>query len=304
MKESDIQAAVEALHTIRDWVRWASTVFASENLYYGHGTADPRDEAAYLVLGAIKQPWQDLDVLADAVLLPSERQHLAVLMQRRVNERVPVPYLIGDALYGGLNFHVSPSVLIPRSPILELIENGFTPWLEDYPRRILDICTGSGCLGILAATHFDEALVDLSDISTQALEIAQDNILRHQLSDRVTTYLSDGFHELPELGYDLIISNPPYVDQEDMASLPPEYQHEPRLALASGDDGLDFCRHMLREAARFLNPHGLLVAEVGNSWGALEQAFPHLPFLWPELEQGGHGVFVLTREQLLSSASL
>jgi ribosomal protein L3 glutamine methyltransferase len=214
-----------------------------------------------------------------------------------------VPYLTGEAWFAGMPFYVNPSVLIPRSPIAELIERGFYPWAHTPPERVLDLCCGGGCIGIACANYLPDTRVDLADISSDALVVAEDNIRRYGLEERVSCYQGDLFSALPEgRCYDLIVCNPPYVDAADMASLPAEYLHEPVLALAAGKDGLDLLRVILAQAADYLNEQGILIVEVGNSWQALEQAFPHLPFMWFEFERGGHGVFLLDRAQLLGKA--
>jgi ribosomal protein L3 glutamine methyltransferase len=286
------------LLTVRDWVRWGATQFGQAELFFGHGTDNPWDEAIQLVLWAIRIPWERLDHVIDTRLTRSEKQQILALYQQRIEQRIPAPYITGVAHFAGLEFKVTRDVLIPRSPIAELIQQGFEPWLCEEPMRILDLCTGCGCIGIACAVAFPGAVVDLSDISPQALQVANDNILRHQLQDQVSTIESDLFANITHT-YDLIVSNPPYVDADDMANLPVEFLLEPRLALESGVDGLDFTRRLLREAEHFLNDNGLLVIEVGNSWAALEEAFPSVPFTWIELEQGGHGVFVITKAQLM-----
>ena len=221
-------------------------------------------------------------------------------IERRINERRPVAYLIGEAWFMGLPFHVDERVLVPRSPISELLEARLQPWLADHPvERILDLCTGSGCIGIAAATVFPEAEVELSDISEDALAVAESNIELHEVGDRVMTVRSDVFDQVTGR-YDVIVSNPPYVDAEDMADMPAEYHHEPRLGLEAGDDGLSIAHRILADAADHLNPGGLLMVEVGNSWHALDAAYPQLPFTWLDFENGGDGVFLLTREQLVS----
>lgn len=289
----------QELITVRDWVRWGATEFSKAGLFFGHGTDNPWDEAIQLILWAINIPWDRLEHVVDARLTGEEKRHILALFQKRIEQRLPAPYITGVAHFAGLEFKVTKDVLIPRSPIAELIEQGFEPWLTEEPMRILDLCTGSGCIGIACAVAFPGALVDLSDISPAALQVADDNIAKHQLQDQVTTVESDLFAAIDH-SYDLIVTNPPYVDVEDMASLPKEFQVEPTLALASGADGLDFTRRLLRETEQHLNDNGLLVFEVGNSWLALEQAFPSVPFTWLELEYGGHGVCVLTKEQLVA----
>lgn len=286
------------LKTVRDWIRWSATSFARGNLFFGHGTDNAWDEAVALVMWVIQQPFDRLEWVLDARLVESEKFQLAKLVEKRVQQRIPLPYLTGEAWFAGLKFHVTPDVLIPRSPIAELIEGEFQPLLQQYPARILDLCTGSGCIGITCAYAFDSASVDVADISSAALDVAQLNIANHDLQDRVSTVESDVFNSISGQ-YDLIVSNPPYVDAQDMASIPSEYQAEPRLALESGDDGLDITRRILAEAAEYLTDNGLLVVEVGNSWEALEATMPHVPFFWPEFENGGHGIFMLTKAQLL-----
>ncbi len=293
--EADV---ISELLTVRDWVRWGASQFHKSELFFGHGTDNAWDEAAQLILWSIRTPWERLNQIVDTRLTKAEKREIFHLLQRRIQERLPVPYLTGLAYFAGLEFEVTRDTLIPRSPLAELIEQGFQPWLLEEPRRILDLCTGNGCIGIAAALAFPDAEVDLSDVSSAALEVARRNIRRHGLEGRVTAVESDLFAEL--VGpYDLIVSNPPYVDAEDMAALPAEYGTEPRLALESGTDGLDFTRRLLREAADHLTDAGVLIVEVGNSAAALEDAFPEVPFTWLEFERGGHGVFLLTRRQLL-----
>jgi ribosomal protein L3 glutamine methyltransferase len=291
--------AIEELRTVRDWLRWSWSRFESAGLFYGHGTDNALDEARFLVLAGLGLPFGADDWVLDARLDRDERNHLARLVERRIRQRVPAPYLVGEAWFAGLPFRVDRSVLIPRSPIAELIESGFRPWLApDRPLRILDLCCGSGCIGIACAVYLDVDCVDLADVSAAALAVARDNLRRHGLEDQVDVVESDLFDGLAGRQYDLIVCNPPYVDAADMASLPPEYRHEPRQALAAGDDGLDLVRRILAEARQFLSPDGILVCEVGNSAPALEAAFPELPFLWLDFERGGHGVFLLTAAQL------
>lgn len=295
---------LDELHTLRDWWRWAISRFQQAGLHYGHGTDNAADEAMALVLQLLQLPFDRAGELLDARLTRAERQRLLAAIDRRCGERMPLPYIVGEAWFCGLTFSVNPSVLIPRSPIAELIETGFEPWLvvAGAP-RILDLCTGSGCIGIACALHLSDSDVLLSDISGEALAVAGDNIRRHGVGDRVRTVQSDLFAGLQGERFDLIVSNPPYVDARDMAELPPEFLHEPRLALAAGEDGLDLVRTLLRQAADHLTGDGLLIVEVGNSWEALENAYPAVPFTWLEFERGGHGVFLLTRPQLVECAS-
>lgn len=295
-------AELQELLTVRDWIRWGATQFNKSELFFGHGTDNPWDEAVQLVLWVTRMPWQQLEQIADTRLTTDEKQQLIELYRQRIEERLPAPYITGVAYFAGLDFQVTRDVLIPRSPIAELIEQGFEPWLTEEPLRILDLCTGSGCIGIACAVAFPGAVVELSDISPEALKVAQLNIEKHQLQEQASVLQSDLFGNVTHT-YDLIVSNPPYVDAEDMNALPQEFQVEPRLALESGADGLDFTRRLLREAETYLNDNGLLVVEVGNSWLALEQAYPAVPFTWLELEHGGHGVFVMTKAQLVEHRS-
>ncbi len=287
------------LETVRDYLRWIISRFNAAGLYYGHGTDNAQDEAWYLVCGALKLPF-DLDGrLLDGRLTETERQQLEQLVERRISERIPVAYLVGEAWFAGLPFNVDERVLVPRSPLAELIDVGFQPWLGDVePEHILDLCTGSGCIGIACAFAFPESRVVLSDVSADALAVASSNIERHSLSDRVTAQQSDVFSGLEGQRFDLIVSNPPYVDAEDLAGMPAEYHAEPALGLGSGDDGLNITRRILQQAAGHLNEGGLLVVEVGNSGRALDEAFPELPLTWVEFERGGHGVFVISKDDL------
>jgi len=288
------EGVLQPLETIRDFVRWAVSAFSACGVHYGHGTDNAWDEARWLVLGAVSLPFDSPDWVLGARLDRRERQRVRELLERRLAERVPTAYLLGEAWFAGLRFAVDERVLIPRSPIAEMIEAGFEPWIGDVePLRILDLCCGSGCIGIAAAVHFPDASVDLVDISADALDLARLNVAAHGLEDRVAVLHSDLFDALGRERYDLIVCNPPYVDRGDMEALPAEYRHEPRLALAAGEDGLDLVRRILDEAAAHLSDHGLLVLEVGNSAEALEQAFPELAFVWPEFERGGHGVAVI-----------
>lgn len=285
------------LRTLRDYIRWAVSRFHAEGLFFGHGTDNAWDEARQLVLGALHLPWEMADSYLDCRLEEDECLHLQELLRRRIEERVPAAYLIGEARFCGLPFFVDERVLVPRSPIGELIDQHFSPWLPREPARILDLCTGSGCIGIACAYEFPEAEVVLADLSFEALEVANQNIERHGLEDRVYTVQGDGFAGLPRQRFDLIVSNPPYVDAEDFADMPAEYHHEPAMGLACGEDGLDLVRRMLAEAADHLTEQGLLIVEVGNSQVHVEALYPEVDFTWLEFQYGGHGVFLLAAAQ-------
>lgn len=285
------------LLTLRDHIRWAVSRFHAEGLYFGHGTDNAWDDARQLVLGALHLPWEIADAYLDCRLEDDERFHLRELLRRRVEERVPTAYLLGEAWFCDMPFVVDERVLIPRSPIAELIQRQFEPWLAADPARILDLCTGSGCIGIACAHAFPGAEVVLGDLSFDALEVANINIERHELGERVYTVQGDGFDNLPGQRFDLIVSNPPYVDAEDFADMPEEYQHEPELGLACGDDGLDLVRRMLAEAADHLTEKGSLIVEVGNSQVHVEALYPEVDFTWFDFEYGGHGVFLLSAAQ-------
>ncbi|WP_415845092.1 50S ribosomal protein L3 N(5)-glutamine methyltransferase [Stutzerimonas zhaodongensis] len=290
-------ASPSQLRTLRDHIRWAVSRFHAEQLFFGHGTDNAWDEARQLVLGALHLPWEMADSYLDCRLEDAEREHLQGLLRRRIEQRVPTAYLLGQAWFCGLPFIVDERVLIPRSPIGQLIERRFEPWLAKEPARILDLCTGSGCIGIACAYEFLEAEVVLVDLSFEALEVANRNIEQHGLEERIYTVQSDGFLGLPKQRFDLIVSNPPYVDAEDFADMPDEYHHEPALGLACGDDGLDLVRRMLAEAADHLTDDGTLVVEVGNSQVHVEALYPEVDFTWLEFNDGGHGVFLLAASQ-------
>jgi ribosomal protein L3 glutamine methyltransferase len=294
---------LEQLHSIRDYVRWGMTQFQRNRVFYGHGTDNAFDEALALTLHCLHLDHEHATLVIDARLTLAEREQVLTALETRFQKRLPLPYIIGEANFAGFSFNVDKRVLIPRSPIAELIESGFEPWLAgNYPHRILDLCAGSGCIGIACALYLDEAEVTLTDISEDALVVAEGNIERHKMEARVRVVQSNLFAALQGERFDLIVSNPPYVDAPDFADLPAEYRHEPKLALVAGDDGLDLVRVMLREAASHLHDNGILIVEVGNSWEALEAAYPAVPFTWLEFERGGHGVFLLTREQLVEHA--
>lgn len=289
---------LDELHSVRDWVRYGASMFEREGLFFGHGTDNAWDEAALLVLWCLDQPWQRLHDCMDARISYQERQQVLDALRRRAIERVPAAYITGEMYFAGMKFKVSADVLVPRSPLAELIERGFEPWLSHYPASILDMCCGSGCIGIACAAAFDAASVDLADISDKAIAIARENIDMHGLKSRVRAINSDGFSGLSGTQYDLIVSNPPYVSEEEYRSLPAEYHAEPEIGLSSGADGLDFTRGFLAQAAAHLNDDGIVVVEVGHTWEVLVEAYPQVPFFWPEFEHGGCGVFILTKQQL------
>jgi ribosomal protein L3 glutamine methyltransferase len=270
-------------------------------LHYGHGTDNARDDAAALLRYALRLTGNS-SVKLTARVAPAKQAVFAALVERRIRERIPVVYLTQQCWFAGLLMHVDPRVLIPRSPIAELIERRFEPWVQSARmRHILDLGTGSGCIAIACARAFPRAMVDAVDISEEALSVARINIRRHRLSKRVRALRSDHFAGLGDRSYDMIVSNPPYVGRREFEALPGEYRHEPRRALEAGTDGLDSVRIILRGAARRLRPGGVLIVEVGNSETAVRRAFRQLPFLWLTFEHGGGGVFLLERDQLLQS---
>ena len=287
------------LDTVGDCVRWAQTCFEQAGIHFGHGTDNAWDEALHLIFGTLKLDWGSDPSVLDCRVSGVEKSAVIGNVERRVEERIPVPYLTGRAWFAGLEFKIDRRAIIPRSPIAELIESEFSPWYVGTElHRVLDLCCGGGCIGLAIATWMPDTRVDLVDIDEQALALAAENRDLLGLEQRVELISSDLFAQLSGRQYDLIVSNPPYVDAEDLQSMPPEYTFEPDLALGSGSEGLDSIRSILRDAVHYLAPRGLLVAEVGNSWQALEAAFPGLPFTWLDLERGGHGVFVLTAREL------
>lgn len=291
------------LLTVRDYIRWGCSRFYAAQLYFGHGTDNAWDEATHLVLHSLHLPWDINPEVLNARLTMDERKAVIAVIELRVQQRIPAAYITGEAWFAGLKFRVDERVLVPRSPIAELIEQQFEPWLTAEPQRILDLCTGSGCIGIACAYAFPDAQVDLSDISTEALEVARRNIADHHLEERARAVHSDLFSALTGARYDLIVSNPPYVNAEDLAQMPDEYRAEPSPALGSGVDGLDITRRILREASAHLTGHGTLIVELGNSWASLEDVYPRVPFTWLEFERGGHGVFLLSAAQLREYAA-
>lgn len=312
-----LQEAADNLSTIRDFIRFGVSALRQYDAHLGQGTEDYFAESSALVLQTLALEWKADAEILDAKLLPSEKAEFLSLLQRRINERIPTSYLLNLAYFFNKPFYVDERVLIPRSPIAELIEQRFAPYCLDengemrealnalpenpkpqMPRRILDMCTGSGCIAVALAYAFPEAEVDATDISKDALEVAALNVEHHNMQYQVVLLESDLFSKIPaENQYDLIVSNPPYVDAEDMADLPEEFLHEPELALAAGQDGLDLVRKMLAQAADYLTEDGLIVIEVGNSEWAMKQNFNTVDFHWLQFQKGGSGIFALTAEQ-------
>ena len=297
----------EELHTIRDWLRFTVSQFEASDIFFGHGTDNSYDEAAWLVMSALHLPHDTLHNFLDAVITETERKHLADLIDQRITKHIPTAYLLREAWLRGFKFYVDERVIVPRSFIAELLdfneegEHGLQPWIE-HPELInsaADICTGSGCLGILLANAFPDATIDVVDISADAIAVCNINIANYGLQGQVTAIQSDMFTALKNKTYDLIISNPPYVDAPSMATLPVEYRNEPQIALGSGDAGLDHTHTILREAAKHLNDEGVLVVEIGHNRDALEVAYPEVAFTWLEVAAGNQFVFLLTKEQLL-----
>jgi len=295
---------IEKLTTLLDFMRWGASQFVQAELSYSHGLSSPLDESVYLVLRTLRLPVDTPEVYWNSKLTTSEIDSIITTFKQRVEEKIPSAYIMKEGWFSGLQFYVDERALIPRSPIAELVESQFTPWVNpDEVESILDLCTGCGCIGIACAYAFPQAEVDLSDLSEDALAVAKINIDRHDANNRINTYQSDlfGFLSSDKLGskqYDIIVSNPPYVDAEDMTGLADEFKHEPELALSSGNDGLDFTKKLLKQASNFLTDSGVLVVEVGNSQHQLAQMYPEVPFQWVDFERGGDGVFILTKQDL------
>jgi ribosomal protein L3 glutamine methyltransferase len=302
MKMSDyFSGTAHNLETVRDWLRFAVSRFNQAKLFFGHGSSDPYDEAAYLILHTLHLPIDRLEPFLDARLTDSERAEVLNVIQRRVEQRVPAAYLTNEAFLGDFSFYVDERVIVPRSFIAELLREQLSPWIAEPEEisSVLDLCTGSGCLAILAASAFPNALVDAVDLSQDALAVAERNVADYVLQDRIELIQSDLFANLGGRKYDIIISNPPYVDAESVAMLPQEYLHEPELSLGSGDDGLDATRVILEQAADHLTDNGILIVEIGHNREVLEAAYPDLPFTWLDVTAGDQFVFMLHRNDLL-----
>ena len=293
--------AAQNLHTVRDYLRFAVSRFNQAKLFFGHGSSDAYDEAAYLILHTLHLPLDRLEPFLDACLTDSERAEVLNIIHRRVEHRIPAAYLTHQAFLGEFSFYVDERVIVPRSFIAELLLEQLSPWIAEPEEinSVLDLCTGSGCLAILAAHAFPNARVDAADLSPDALSVAERNVADYELQDRVNLIESDLFAKLDGKQYDLIISNPPYVDAESVNALPQEYLHEPEMALGSGHDGLDATRIILKHAAQHLTGNGVLIVEIGHNRDILEAAYPDLPFTWLDVSAGDQFVFMLHRNDLL-----
>ncbi|GAB7129284.1 50S ribosomal protein L3 N(5)-glutamine methyltransferase [Silvimonas sp. JCM 19000] len=290
--------------TLRDCLRFAVTRFDDAKLFYGHGTDNAYDEAVYLMLATLGLPRDRLEPFLDATLLPAEIDKVLTVIQRRAEERIPAAYLTKEAFLGEYRFYVDERTIVPRSFIAELLrEDALEPWIEhpELVHRALDLCTGSGCLAILMADYFPDAEIDAVDLSSDALDVAEINVLEYDLGGRIHLIDSDLFTELAGETYDLIISNPPYVDAHSMEELPHEYTHEPEMALGSGEDGLDITRRIIEAGTTMLTSHGVMVVEIGHNRDVLEEAYPELPFVWLDTSSGDGFVFLLTRQMLVDA---
>ena len=289
------------LHSVRDWLRFSVSAFSEAKLTFGHGSANAYDEAVYLILHTLHLPLDTLEPFLDARLTATEKSALQALLKRRVEHKVPAAYLTHEDWLGEFNFYVDERVIVPRSFIAELLRERLYPWVAEAENTnaVLDLCTGSGCLAILAAHAFPNAMVDAVDLSADALQVARRNVDDYELAEQIHLVQSNLFSELNGRQYDIIISNPPYVDAPSVAALPAEYLHEPKLALGSGADGLDATREILKQAAKHLTPHGILIVEIGHNRDVLEAAYPNLPFTWLEVSAGDQFVFLLHRNDLL-----
>jgi ribosomal protein L3 glutamine methyltransferase len=303
INDQNIKQVINDLHTIADYIRWGYSQFNQSPLVYGHGTDNPWDEISQLTMATLHLPYTIDQELLNSRLTLFEKQLIVDRIVKRIEQRIPIAYLTHQAWFAGLPYYVDQRVIIPRSPFAELIENRFSPWVQQENPRILDICTGSGCIAIACALAFPESHVDAIDISPEALEVAKINVERHHVSDRVTLIESDLFSKLGSNQYDLIVSNPPYVASSEYNELPAEYRFEPQLALEAGEDGLSIIKRIMKSAANYLTSNGVLIVEVGSAAVHLVDAYPKMPFIWLDFEHGGEGVFLLTKEQLLGEAN-
>ncbi|QIV95039.1 50S ribosomal protein L3 N(5)-glutamine methyltransferase [Allofrancisella frigidaquae] len=302
-KHKDI---LENLHSIKDYIRWAISEMTLQKAYFGHGSESVWDEAVHLVLSAINMS-HDIDSnMISAKLLTEEKSKIVDYVYQRAYKRKPLPYILKKAWFADMEFDIDERVIIPRSPIAELILNDFSPWINDVDEisEVLDLCTGSGCIGIACSDVFEKADITLVDISDGALEVARHNIAKHKLNDRVKAIKSDLFNNLEGKKFDVIVSNPPYVDRDDLASMPREYHYEPKLALEAGDDGLELAKRIILEADQYMTENGVLIVEVGNSQYALMEMCPDIPFTWLSFSEGGDGVFLLTYAELVKYKEL
>jgi len=303
LSDKTLHEAANDLSSIQDFIRWSFSRFEESDLFYGHGSDNSWDEAVTLVLQSLSLPSDTPDVILQSILTRTEKNLLCERIAKRINFKTPVAYLTNKSVFCDSEYFVDERVLIPRSPIAELIENHFEPWVDySHVNSILDLCTGSGCIAIACAQYFPDAIVDAGDISIDCIEVAEINREKLQ-QDNVAFYQSDLLNGIPNRKYDIIVSNPPYVDAEDFDEIPQEFLSEPKLGLTSGNDGLDLTKKILKQAADYLNDNGILVVEVGNSCVALEEQYPEVDFTWIEFERGGYGVFLLNKKQLLNMPS-
>jgi len=300
VKALNFSSINEQLNTTGDFVRFAASQFNQADLYFGHGMVNAWDEAISLIMFTLNLPEDLFEQVFTCQLTSEEKQDVLTIIEKRIVEEIPAAYLTNQAVFANLPFYVDQRVLVPRSPIGELIQKKFSPFISEQnpPARILDLCTGSGCIAIACSYAFPDADIDAVDLSIDALNVANINIENHGLSEQVIPIQSDVFSGVEGQVYDLIVTNPPYVDQDDVDSLPQEYLHEPEMGLGCGEDGLDIVRKILAESAEHLSENGILICEVGNSQIHVSSVYPEVPFKWLTFERGGHGVFMLTKAEL------
>lgn len=300
VSNTNIENIAEQLHTIADFCRYGASIFNQAELFYGHGNDNALNEALTLVMFALSLPEEMSQDVMTCRLVDFEKKNILALFAQRIETQQPIAYITNLAYFAQLPFYVDERVLVPRSPIGELIEKHFSPYFTEKnpPQRVLDLCTGSGCIAIACASYFPDAEVDAVDLSIDALNVAEINIENHGLTEQVIPIQSDVFSGIVAQKYDLIVSNPPYVDQDDIDSLPAEFTHEPEMGLGCGEDGLDIVRIILAQSAQHLNDGGVLICEVGNSQYHVEALYPDVDFTWLSFERGGHGVFMLNKAQL------